>query len=153
MGKEFLPGLLCPFQAREPRVLVSSRQFWNSLFFKVLVFPLSSFSSFRIQTFFSGTRAPSTSQGQCLHWVSIMVASGGKSLLANDMFGINYLASKSITFLHKIKKKKLPSRLESMFWAKCPDACFLENLIVINKEAMKSSAIKCFINNFNILQS
>lgn len=152
MGKECLPGLLCPFQAREPRVLVSSRQFWNSLFFKVLVFPLSSFSSIRIQTFFSGTRAPSTSQGQCLHWVSITVASGGKSLLANDMFGINYLASKSITFLHKIKKKKATISFGKYVLGQV-SRCMFFGESDSNKEAMKSSAIKCFINNFNILQS
>lgn len=101
MAKECLPGPLCPFQAREPRVLASYRQFWKGLSF--FIFPLNSFASVKIETFYLGTWSSSMSQGQRLHWCVHHGPLGG-SLLANDMFVINSLVSKSITFLHKIKK-------------------------------------------------
>lgn len=103
-GKGMLAWAFVSFQAREPRVLVSSRQFWNSLFFKVLIFPLSSFSSIRIKTFFSRTRSPFTSQGQCLHWVSIMVVFGGKVYWTMICLVLTILWANPSLFFIKLKK-------------------------------------------------
>lgn len=151
MGKECLPGLLCPFQAQEPRVL----DYFGPVFFfffKVLVFPVNSFTSIKIKTFFSVTWSPSTSQGQCLHWVSIMVASGGKVYWLMICLVLTILWANPSLFFIKLKKKST-ILFGKYVLAKCPDACFSESLIPTSKEAMKSSTIKCFINNFNILQS